>query len=124
MENALAQLQQGVLGTVTALGEKVQAHFVVHHVDGLLDGVGIVAHRRHAVTDPEQGEDAGELQDFGHGGIGENVATGHEHLLVMAGGQHHQGVHQGVGVVDAVNQGPVHGEVLLTVHFKTPVRTP
>ena len=109
---------------MASLGKEVQTHPVVDHIDRLLDGVGVVAHRGDAIADSEQGQDAQELQDLGDQGIREDVAPSHEHLFMMAGGQHHEGIHQRVGMVDAKDKGAVPGKVLPPMNLETTVGGP
>ena len=69
---------------VCCLGEQIQRHFVVHHVDGLVHGVAIlVAHRPDAVTNPENRQDTQPTQYLGSLGILEDIASCDEHLFLM-----------------------------------------
>ena len=121
MEDAFAQLQQRVFGTMSPFGKQVKTHFVVNHIHGLFHRLRIVTDGSDAIPDSVQWEDTGKPQQLGNGGVGEDVSPSHEHLFMMAGGQNHQSIHQGVAVVDAIDQGTILGELFLSMNLKTPV---
>ena len=123
MEDAFAQLQERVFGTVTTFGKQIQSHFVVNHIHSLFDGISIATHSCRTVADAEQRKDTVEFQDLGHGGIGKNVTTSHEHFFMTARCQHHQSIHQCVAMVDSKDQSPVLRQVLLSVNLKTTIRS-
>ena len=123
-EDALGQGQQGVFGLVPALGQDAEGHLVQEDVHALVDDLGVLAHLVHAVADAHDGHDLQEAEDLGDLGVPEDVGPGHEDLLLAVHGQDDQRVHQGVGVVGGVDDGPVGGDLLQPDVFYPAVRHP
>ena len=110
-----------MFGAVGAFGEEVEVDMVVDHVDGLVERVVVLAHCRHTVAHPENGQYPEEIQQFGHKGILENVAPRNEHFPHVVRREQHQRVHQRIAVIDTENQASFLGEVLFSMHFKPAV---
>ena len=89
-----------------------------------MDDLGVLAHLVHAVADAHDGHDLQESENLRDLRIPEDVGPGHEYLLLAVHCQDDQRVHQGVGVVGGVDDGPVGGDLLQPHVFYPAVRHP
>ena len=75
--------------------------YVLHFVHGLIVAQDIAD----AVAATYHGQNLQKAQDGGYGRLREDVGPGTEYGGRMAALQHHQGIHEGVGVVGADEHG-------------------
>ena len=92
-----------------SFGEDAERYLVLEHIDSLVDGFLILLYRSETIALTHDGHNFQEGEYLCQLAVLENVGTCNEDFGLMVHSQHHQGIHQGVGVVGAKMMAPFVG---------------
>ena len=115
----LLQGQERMHRAVTAFREKGEGHTVLQDMVNLGQGVPVAGDFPYPVPQTYHRNYLEPVQDAGGGGAAEDIGPGAEGYAAMTERQHHQGVHQGIGMVGGKDYGAVGGK--LSLNLETPV---
>ena len=96
--------------------EDTERNTVLQYVDRLVYRLLVLLDCTDTVTLAHDRHDFQESKDLGQFRVPEDIGTGHKHLRLEVVGQHHQGIHERIGVVRRKDDRPVLRDILLAYH--------
>ena len=111
-EDTLRERQRRVFGLMLSLGEDAEGYSVAQDIDRLVDGLVVAAHLVHPVADAHNGHNLQKSEDLCQNGYLKDIGTRHKDLRTTIHSQHHQRIHQRVGVVRGVDDSAIRRDAL------------